>query len=169
MTPLKSESARAMKRTPMRRSAWPRKSQPEPQERAERPRPAYQPLAKLPNYGSPANDPVMARPKGEKTKPGKRTPTTAERAWMDKIVELGCICCRLEGKPPRPTTVHHILSGGRRIGHLHTIPLCDPGHHQNGQPFGLVSRHPDKARFEARFGTEQELLALVRKITGEST
>lgn len=79
---------------------------------------------------------------------------------MDAIVELGCIACWLDGQPPRPTAVHHLLSGGRRIGHKHTIGLCDPGHHQNGQPLGLVSRHPWKTRFEERYGKEEALLRL---------
>ena len=102
-------------------------------------------------------------PKGPPAKPGKRTPTAEERAWMDAIVEHGCICCILDGNPPRPAAVHHILRGGQRMGHLYTIPLCDPGHHQGGQPLGLISRHPWKARFEEKYGTELELLELVKK------
>lgn len=98
----------------------------------------------------------------EPARPGKRTPTVAERAWMDWITAQGCIACRLDGLGFRPAAVHHILRGGQRIGHLDTLPLCDPGHHQQGQQFGMVSRHPWKARFEARYGTEQELLARLR-------
>jgi hypothetical protein len=63
--------------------------------------------------------------------------------------------------------VHHILRGGVRMGHLYSLPLCDPGHHQNGGQFGMVSRHPFKARFEQRYGTEAELLQRLRvKIAG---
>lgn len=105
----------------------------------------------------------VAQPKGEKAKPGKRTPNDAERRWMDFIVDYGCICCRLDGHAPRPTAVHHILRGGLRMGHLHTLGLCDPGHHQGGQQFGMVSRHPDKAQFEQRYGTEQALLGILQK------
>lgn len=105
----------------------------------------------------------VAHPKGEKAKPGKRAPNADERRWMDFIVAHGCICCRLDGHHLRPTAVHHILRGGVRMGHLHTLGLCDPGHHQNGQQFGMVSRHPDKARFEQRYGTEQHLLEILQK------
>lgn len=116
------------------------------------------------------NEMAVASPKGEKARPGKRAPTVAERAWMDFIVAYGCIACRLEGKSPRPTAVHHILRGGVRMGHMHTLPLCDPGHHQGGQPFGMVSRHPDKAQFEAAYGTEQHLLQILRNVyTAQST
>ncbi len=112
-------------------------------------------------YAKASNEPV-AVPKEVKARPGKRTPTVIEKKWMDAIVEHGCIACRMDGKEPRPTAVHHILRGGRRIGHLLTLPLCDPGHHQNGRQFGLVSRHPYRARFESKYGTEVELLAVLK-------
>lgn len=104
------------------------------------------------------------QPKGVATKPGKRSPTKEEAAWMDAITALGCIACLLDGHPDTPGAVHHLLSGGQRIGHLHTICLCDPGHHQNGKQFGKVSRHPWRTQFEAKYGTEAELLALTKKI-----
>lgn len=112
---------------------------------------------------APSNDAVFAQPKEEVTaKPGKHAPTAAEREWMDAIVAYGCVACRIDGHAPRPTAVHHILRGGQRIGHLFTLSLCDPGHHQGGEQFGLISRHPYKARFEAKYGTELELLARLR-------
>lgn len=101
----------------------------------------------------------MLFPKGPRHKPGKRKPNAVEKRWMDAIVKHGCIACIKDGHEHRPTTVHHILRGGVRMGHLFSLPLCDPGHHQDGKPLGLISRHPDKAAFEARYGTEWELLA----------
>jgi hypothetical protein len=118
--------------------------------------------------GAYAGSTGAAQPKGEKAKPGKRTPTKAEREWMDAIVASGCIACRMDSLPAKglPCAVHHILRGGVRMGHLFTLPLCDPGHHQNGGQFGIVSRHPWKAQFEARYGTELELLARLRAELG---
>ncbi len=81
---------------------------------------------------------------------------------MDAIVAYGCIACRIDGLGITPPAVHHILRGGQRIGHLFTLPLCDPGHHQGGQAKGVISRHPWKAQFEARYGTEAELLDVLR-------
>ena len=101
-------------------------------------------------------------PKAQRAKPGKRPPTKEEARWMSAIVDHGCIACQLDGHEPRPTAVHHIKRGGLRIGHLFSLPLCDPGHHQNGQPLGLVSVHPFKARFEQIYSTELELLALLK-------
>lgn len=87
---------------------------------------------------------------------------------MDKICRLGCIVCLLSGNGCTPPVPHHMLDeGGRRIGHLSTIPLCDPGHHQNPQRgSGKVARHPSKARFEAAYGTEEYLLAKTRVFVG---
>lgn len=91
--------------------------------------------------------------------------TQAEREWMDRITRIGCIACHVMGKPRTPGAVHHPLSGGRRIGHLHSICLCDPGHHQNAPVgSGKISRHPNKARFEAAYGTEAALLALTHEL-----
>lgn len=48
------------------------------------------------------------------------------------------------------------------MGHLFTIPLCHP-HHQGGfNDAEIVSRHPYKRAFEARYGTELELLDKVK-------
>lgn len=104
--------------------------------------------------------------KPQPCRPGKRAPTVLERQWMARITAFGCIACYLDGNPGRRGAVHHLLRGGRRIGHLHSICLCDPGHHQGGQPQGMVSRHPWKQRFEARYGTEAVLLERTKALIG---
>lgn len=131
-------------------------------ERERIPQPVYQ-LAR-PCQAAQVSAVVMPVPKAEAAKPGKRAPTVAEAAWMDAITALGCIACLIDGHPGTPGAVHHILRGGQRIGHMHTICLCDPGHHQHGQQFGKVSRHPWKARFEAQYGTEDALLDLTQQL-----
>lgn len=95
-----------------------------------------------------------------------KSPTKLEREWMDRAVRYGCLACILDGHEPRPTAYHHIVMFGRRLGHLYGIGLCDPGHHQNGEQFGLLSVHPHKARFEAKYGTQLELLAELKKRLG---
>lgn len=121
------------------------------------------PVARAGVYAGSTTGPA---PKGERAKPGKSAPTAAERRWLDAIVAYGCIACRMDGLGVVPPAVHHILRGGVRMGHLFTLPLCDPGHHQNGAQFGKVSRHPWKARFEQRYGSEEYLLAWLRAEIG---
>jgi hypothetical protein len=121
-------------------------------------------LAPAVRRGTYAGTTTGPRPKETPAKPGKRTPTADERAWMNAIVAYGCIACRVEGFGYVRPAVHHILRGGLRIGHRFTLPLCDPGHHQNGAPLGLISRHPWKARFEDRYGDEWALLATLQGV-----
>lgn len=136
---------------------------------ARRAPPPRQPVLLVPVKGgprgvyAPASEVVVAVPKATAARPGKGAPTVEEARWMASIVTLGCIACLLDGMLPRPTAVHHILRGGRRMGHLFTLPLCDPGHHQGGEQFGLISRHPWKARFEERYGAEMDLLVVVQQ------
>lgn len=93
-----------------------------------------------------------------------KTPTKAEKAWMDSICRGGCIVCQRLGLGPTPACPHHIVSGNRRKGHMWTIPLCGP-HHQTGEG-GAIPRHPYKARFEAEYGTEMELLIATAQRVG---
>lgn len=92
--------------------------------------------------------------------------TKAEREWTEQITAIGCICCLLfHNAPGTPGAVHHRLRGGRRMGHLYTICLCDPGHHQHApKGSGKISRHPNKARFEAAYGTEESLQERSREL-----
>lgn len=151
-----------MKRTPFARN------QPKGEQRPERIKPVAVALTRPVNYGAPANDAVMSIVKEPKGKAGKYAPNAEERAWMDAIVAYGCVACHIDGHGFTPPAVHHILRAGRRIGHLFTLPLCDPGHHQGGQSKGVVSRHPWKAKFEAKYGTEVELLASLRSTLSKS-
>lgn len=84
--------------------------------------------------------------------------TPKEKRHLARVQQLGCVVCRNLGLGPTPAEVHHILKNGRRISHFHTLPLC-PMHHRGGVNNNeVVSRHPWRKEFEARYGTEQELL-----------
>lgn len=148
----------AVKRTPMSRGSGFKRP-----ERARAEPAPLRPLVRPVTYFGTTGDPL---PKEEAARPGKGAATVEERGWLDAIVAFGCVACWLDKQPPRPTAVHHILRGGLRMGHLHSLPLCHPGHHIDGHQFGLISRHPWKTRFEERYGTEAELLAMLRKELG---
>lgn len=55
-------------------------------------------------------------------------PTAAEDAWIKAVKRRGCICCISRGYEHDPdgpeVEAHHLLSGGIRRGHLHTVGLC---------------------------------------------
>jgi Recombination enhancement, RecA-dependent nuclease len=87
-----------------------------------------------------------------------RTANKAEKLWMNRIVDLGCIVCQNEFNVFSPASVHHLDGKTKEGSHLLTIPLCF-NHHQSGfNDENCVSRHPHKSSFEKRYGTEQELL-----------
>lgn len=102
--------------------------------------------------------------KRSRMKQGKVPPTAAESRWMAAIAELGCVVCIKFHHVRTPAAVHHIVEGGRRLGHMFTIPLCDPGHHQNTPTPLKISRHPTKARFEEAYGTEYDLLEYTQEL-----
>ncbi len=105
-------------------------------------------------------------------------PTKAEEARFRKLKELGCIACYLSGNGHDGVEphIHHYLSGGRRIGHMATIPLCAWCH--TGVPFDGVpsswflatlgpSFHRHTRQFRERYGSDTELLATVNAMIGE--
>ena len=79
-----------------------------------------------------------------------------EKKWMNFLGAYGCVICH------RPCEIHHLLSGGRRIGHLDSISLCMEHHRGGYNTESIVSRHPWKRAFEKRYGTEKQLLNILR-------
>ena len=91
----------------------------------------------------------------------KKAATAAEQRHMGAVAALGCIVCRNLGHEDTPAHVHHLLSHtmGKRSPHTSTIPLCAYHHTQGGYGHAI---HAGKQAFEARHGTEAELLEQVR-------
>lgn len=103
-----------------------------------------------------------------------KPPTKAERERFAKLKEFGCICCFEMGLGWRLPDIHHIISGGRRMGHRYTIPLCK-WHHEGHRPDGWAERNTvevfgpslkSKRRFIEYFGSELELLDRCDAING---
>lgn len=55
-------------------------------------------------------------------------PTKSEAAWLRTVKEAGCVCCAARGyyrEEDGPLAeAHHLLVGGIRRGHGHTVGLC---------------------------------------------
>lgn len=93
-------------------------------------------------------------------------PTKAEAERMDRLREFGCIACHLdevaEGfRYEGLADIHHMLLGGKRIGHYWTIPLCQ-GHHTGS----LLSWHRTRRKFREIYGTDAELVTLCNQQIG---
>lgn len=88
--------------------------------------------------------------------------TKAELRHMDAVARLGCVVCRNLGYGFSPCEIHHVRMGNgmaQRAIHLDTIGLC-PAHHRIGGHG--VALHAGQRTWEAKFGTEAELLEQVR-------
>ena len=89
-----------------------------------------------------------------------RTPNAAELRFMDAIGSLGCLPCRKDGRVNPWISLHHIDGRTKPDAHLKVLGLCGPHHQQDDtDPLQRIAVHPNKARFEAKYGTQYELLA----------
>lgn len=93
-----------------------------------------------------------------------RTPSAAERRFHDRLASLGCIACRIDGNHNPMVSIHHIDGRTKPGAHMRVLPLC-AGHHQDGYGIpGLIAVHPYKRRFEDRYGSQYELLAMCEQL-----
>lgn len=83
--------------------------------------------------------------------------TKYEKEHMAAVADLGCIICGGIAE------LHHPLrGGGKRVNHMDVIPLC-PRHHNRPFTHG-VAFHAGKKTWQAKYGTERELLDRVNKL-----
>lgn len=105
---------------------------------------------------------------------GAKRMSATERAHVERVKATPCLACRIEGQQAAPySEAHHLLSGGRRIGHMATIALC--AWHHRGVPLGGWTVRETRAElgpslmdgskaFRARYGTDTELLEMQRQM-----
>ena len=96
---------------------------------------------------------------------GKK-PNKAELEWIQAVIELGCIVCRNNGYET-PPEIHHLAGSKKPGAHLKTIGLCYLHHRSGIASKDVISRHPFKARFEAEYGNEWDLLKQTRELLSE--
>jgi len=94
-------------------------------------------------------------------------PTKDEAARMDKIKRGPCVACHQRRIPSCVPEIHHLLSGGRRIGHMATVGLCE-WHHRSVISWGCTgqemrahygpSLNEGSRPFHAEFGSDTLLL-----------
>jgi hypothetical protein len=102
----------------------------------------------------------------------------SEQARIERMLLLGCVACAAIGVVNHHMIeCHHILDGGRRMGHRFTIPLCK-GHHQGNftvvqnmrlLPEERASIAGGRKLFNQMFGTERKLLEKTDFLLGLDT
>ena len=93
----------------------------------------------------------------------------ARSANFERVAALGCIACLMDGNPGTPPELHHPRSSagmGQKAPDTDVLPLCHRHHRGTDHP-RTPSIHLDRLAFIARYGSETELLARVRAMTGE--
>lgn len=126
--------------------------------------------------------PIKPRTTGLRQTRSTGKPTAAQADRFRRIRELGCVACRLRGRawPVMEVEIHHLLDGGRRIGHDATIGLCHYHHQAKRLPwpdFGYSlhverlglgpSLEREPRRFREVFGQDRDLLALQNQLIKE--
>ncbi len=88
--------------------------------------------------------------------------TAAERAYLSRVADLGCILCRRLRYGNTPAEIHHARTGtgaGRRASHYNTIGLCAEHHRGNTGLHGM-----GRKAFEREYGvTELELVEQTKR------
>lgn len=88
-----------------------------------------------------------------------KSPSAAQKRFHDALCQhVGCVACRIDGIGNFNVSVHHLDGRTKPEAHWLVLGLC-AGHHQDGTGApGLIAVHPYKARFEARYGKQKDLL-----------
>jgi len=95
----------------------------------------------------------------------QRHVTAEEKALWDRMAALGCVACRKEGHINTWVSIHHIDGRTKPGCHKKVLPLCAAHHqHDDLDPMKRVGVHPYKARFENKYGTQEELLNEVMEL-----
>jgi hypothetical protein len=93
----------------------------------------------------------------------------ARLAHFARVAALGCIACLIDGYPGTPPELHHPRANagmGQKAPDTDVLPLCHRHHRGTDHP-RTPSIHLDRLAFIERYGSETELLARVRAMTGD--
>lgn len=96
-----------------------------------------------------------------------RNVSAKEKALHDRIASIGCIACLEDGNAMPMVSIHHINGRTRKNAHKMVLPLC-AAHHQDGTgAWDAIAVHPYKARFEEKYGKQEDLCSFAYELIGE--
>lgn len=114
------------------------------------------PVAKLGIIGAAAR---KAPAKKAAMKSKQRAVAPAEKLLWDRLAALGCVACLKDGQFNPHVSIHHVAGRTAPGCHLLVLPLCAEHHmHDDTDHAGRTGVHPYKARFEARYGSQADLM-----------
>jgi hypothetical protein len=95
----------------------------------------------------------------------QRAVSADEKILWSRLAAMGCCACLIDGVFEPDVSIHHIDGRTKPGCHQLVLALC-ASHHQDGtgkNPHYLAV-HPWKARFEARYGEQRELMAHMAQV-----
>lgn len=95
-----------------------------------------------------------------------RKPTKEEKQYMDDVVQMGCIICKMFEGVYSPAEIHHTDGKTKPEAHFKTLGLCFNHHRAKMDNKDFTSRHDFKARFEERYKPESELISITMAKVG---
>ena len=111
--------------------------------------------------GQASHQAIAKQRKPAKLKSSQRAVSADDKAYWSRLAsEVGCAACMRDGHFNPHVSIHHIDGRTKPGCHTRVLPLC-AGHHQDGtgEDKTMVAVHPWKARFEGRYGPQDELQA----------
>jgi len=97
-------------------------------------------------------------------------PTKAEKAyWNELCSTVGCVACLIDSNFNGWCSIHHTDGRTKPGCHKKVLPLCGPHHQQDDtDPYKRIAVHPNKARFEAKYGRQADLIAFCDEILAQA-
>ncbi len=95
------------------------------------------------------------------------SPNKAEKAhWNALCSTVGCVACLIDGDFNNWCSIHHCDGRTKPGCHMRVLPLCGSHHQDDGS--GAIAIHPWKAQFEAKYGTQADLMAFCDGIIAQA-
>jgi hypothetical protein len=96
----------------------------------------------------------------KRMKSSQRAVTADDKLYWSQLAnEVGCIACLLDGVRNMHVSIHHVDGRTKPGCHSRVLPLCAQHHQQDDtDPAGRIAVHPNKARFEEKYGTQESLM-----------
>lgn len=87
-----------------------------------------------------------------------------DKIRAEKLIDTGCIACRLLGHGYAPGEIHHIRRFGGKRDNAPFICLCEKHHRTGGKG---VAVHAGRKAFAEAIASEERLLEITNELIGE--
>ena len=96
--------------------------------------------------------------------------TKAEKQYLDRVANIGCIACLIDGYHQPLVSIHHCDGRTKPGAHMKVLGLC-AGHHQDGtgNDKNMLAIHPFKRKFCEKYGSQESLIQKTDELIKNTT